>query len=163
MKSIVVVPLFLFASMALAGPKVAAPTPVGYPEGYRGWTHLKSMAITSAKHPLFEAFGGLHHVYVNKEGLESAKSNKPYPNGSVLVFDLLTADEKDGALTEGARKFIGVMVKNDKLYATTGGWGFEAFKGDSKTERVVKDATTQCFNCHTAQQASDYTFAKYRQ
>ena len=65
-------------------------------------------------------------------------------------------------MTEGDRKFIGVMVKDAKAYVATAGWGFEAFKGDSRAERVVTGAPTQCFACHNAQKPKDYVFSDYR-
>ncbi len=34
---------------------------VSYPEGYRQWTHVKSMVIQTG-HPLFDSFGGTHHI-----------------------------------------------------------------------------------------------------
>ena len=40
------------------------------------------------------------------------------------------------------------MRKDRAKYKVTGGWGFEGFKGDSRTERMVTDAKTQCFGCH---------------
>jgi cytochrome c553 len=47
--------------------------------------------------------------------------------------------------------------------ADPGGWGFEGFKGDSKTERAVgKNAAAACYQCHTAQKNSDYVFSAFR-
>ena len=37
---------------------------VGYPEGYRSWSHVKSMIIQPG-HPLEDPFGGIHHSYKN--------------------------------------------------------------------------------------------------
>ena len=71
-------------------------------------------------------------------------------------------EEADEALGEGGRKFIGVMEYDAKAFAATGGWGFEAFAGDSKTERVVSDGGQSCFDCHTSAEASNYVFASYR-
>jgi hypothetical protein len=140
----------------------AAPPGVRYPEGYRGWLHVKSMVIHDRVHPLFEAFGGIHHVYVNPAGAPAARAGGPYPDGSVLVFDLLEARAEGGAMTEGPRKFIGVMVKDRTAYAATGGWGFQAFKGDTRDQRVVADARSQCFACHQGAQATDHVFSQYR-
>ena len=39
---------------------------VPYPTGYRDWSHIKSMVIEEG-HPLFEAFGGIHHIEVDPE------------------------------------------------------------------------------------------------
>ena len=136
--------------------------PVAYPEGYRDWSHVKSLAITSPTHPLFDPFGGLHHIYANGKALNALKGIAPYSDGATLVFDLFAAEDQEGVLREGPRKFIGVMVKNNKLYPATGGWGFEGFKGDSKTSRMVTDAETQCYTCHAAKESSAYVFSRYR-
>jgi hypothetical protein len=140
----------------------AAPPAVPYPEGYRDWLHVTSMVIHDRAHPLYEAFGGIHHVYVNSVGARAAREGGAYPDGSILVFDLLEARVEGGAMTEGARKFIGVMVKDRAAYAATGGWGFEAFRGDSRDQRVVTDARAQCFACHQGARATDHVFARYR-
>ncbi len=63
---------------------------VPYPDGYRQWTHVKSMVIQKG-HPLYEAFGGIHHIYANEKALRAMQAGKPYPDGAVLVFDLLEA------------------------------------------------------------------------
>ena len=118
-----------------------------YPEGYRNWTHVKSMLIHSKDHPLYDPFGGLHHVYVNDKGEKALKSGGTYPDGSVLVFDLYDVKEDGGAYVTTDRKFIGLMVKDSKKYKDTGGWGWDVFKGNAKTGGNVKDAKTECFNC----------------
>jgi hypothetical protein len=134
---------------------------VPYPEGYRGWAHVKSMVI-QAGHPLFDAFGGIHHVYANdvaRAVLEARGS--AYPDGAVLVFDLLEAPVEGGAVTEGARKVLAVMHKDRARFAATGGWGFEGWKGDTR-ERVVTDAPGQCFTCHMPLKDTDHVFAGWR-
>lgn len=136
---------------------------VPYPTGWRSWTHTKTMAITSDQHPLFSAFGGIHHIYVNSTGLKAAKSGGTYPDGSIIVFDLLEWTESGGAYTEGARKLIGVMHKDSKKFKDTGGWGFEGFKGGDPKERLVNDPVTQCYNCHAAQKDRDFVFSQYRE
>ena len=134
---------------------------VKYPEGYRKWTHIKSMVIQQG-HPLYESFGGIHHVYANKKALKAMKSGEPYPDGAVLIFDLLEAKSYNNAIVEGPRKVLGVMHKDSKRFSKTGGWGFEGFKGDTQ-ERVVTDPKTACFNCHESQKNRDYVFSQYRQ
>jgi len=134
---------------------------VPYPTGYRDWHHVKSMVI-SPGHALHDAFGGIHHLYANNKALKGYAKGK-FPNGSVIVFDLLEANDAGNALVEGKRKVVGVMHKDSKRYAATGGWGFEGFKGDSKTERAVGvNAATACFGCHEPQKNRDYVFSKLR-
>jgi hypothetical protein len=152
----------LAAILAIAPPMHAAdPATVPYPHGYREWTHVKSMAINPG-HALYDAFGGIHHLYANKKALRGYQGGK-FADGSVIAFDLLEAKAADNTVQEGARKVLGVMQKDARKYKDTGGWGFEAFKADSKTERAVgKNASTACFQCHTAQKNNDFVFSSFR-
>lgn len=133
---------------------------VAYPEGYRSWTHTKSMLIHPG-HALADPFQGIHHIYANSKALAGLKSGK-YEDGSTFVFDLLNYVDKDLTITEGERKLIGVMHKDAKTYAATGGWGFEGFGGNKKTERLTKDGGKGCFDCHTSEKSKDYVFSEYR-
>jgi len=90
------------------------------------------------------------------------KSGEPYPDGAMLIFDLLEAKSDNNAIVEGPRKVLGVMHKDSKRFSETGGWGFEGFKGDTR-ERIVTDPKTACFNCHESQKNRDYVFSQYRQ
>ncbi len=83
----------VLTSMALALPAFAADSQVPYPAGYRNWHHVKSMVIEEG-HPLFGAFGGIHHLYANPKAIEGYKSGK-FPDGAVIVFDLLEAKSAD--------------------------------------------------------------------
>lgn len=154
--------LVLATALSMASPLLAAdPAPVPYPEGYRQWTHVKSMTINPG-HALYDAFGGIHHLYANKRAEQGYKSGR-FADGSVIVFDLLEAKAVDNTVQEGARKVLGVMHKDSRKYKDTGGWGFEGFKGDSMTDRAVgMNATAACFQCHTAQKDKDYVFSTFR-
>lgn len=149
------VPIVLMPLLAGAGDDA-----VPYPEGYRDWTHVKSMLIEEG-HPLYAAFGGLHHLYANEQAMAGYRGGR-FDDGAVIVFDLLAAERADNAVTEGARKVVGVMVRDRQKYAATGGWGFEGFAGDTR-ERVVGDnAAEACFACHQPQADSEYVFSRWR-
>lgn len=150
----------LAMALLLPGAAGAGDDAVPYPEGYREWTHVKSMLIEEG-HPLHAAFGGLHHLYANPTALAGYRSGR-FSDGAVIVFDLLAAERADNAVTEGARKVVGVMLKDSQKYAATGGWGFEGFAGDTR-ERVVGDnAAEACFGCHQPQAERDYVFSSWR-
>ena len=106
---------------------------VEYPDGYRQWSHVKSMVLQEG-HPLYETFGGIHHIYANSKALEAMKA---------------------------ARKRVDVMQKDSKKFAKTAGWGYETFKGDTR-ERVVQDVQNACHSCHVGQKESDYVFSTYQ-
>jgi Cytochrome P460 len=149
------------AALAAAVLPAAAQTEVPYPAGYRGWMHVKSMTI-NAGHPLYEAFGGIHHLYANPKAVAGYRSGK-FADGSVIVFDLLDARSADNAVTEGARKVVGVMHRDAKRYAATGGWGYEGFKGDTRERAVTQaGAAKACFGCHEQVKDKAYVFSALR-
>lgn len=133
---------------------------VDFPGGYRDWHHVKSMVIQPG-HPLENPFGGIHHIYANTKAQQGLKTGN-YPDGAVLVFDLLNYSEGGSALQEGSRKLVGVMQRHAKKFKSTGGWGYEGFAGNSKSERLTKDGGKSCFECHQAQEKSQYVFSKAR-
>lgn len=140
----------------------ATPAPeVPYPANYREWTHVKSMIIEPG-HPLHGTFGGIHHLYGNEAAMKGYRTGK-FPDGAVIVFDLLEVVSADHTVTEGKRKVVGVMQRDAGKFAATGGWGFEGFAGDSRTQRVVgANAATACFACHQAKRDDGYVFSTYR-
>ncbi|MCI0508225.1 MAG: cytochrome P460 family protein [Gammaproteobacteria bacterium] len=133
---------------------------VEYPKDYREWTHIKTLTLHEG-HPLENPFKGIHHIYANKKGLAGIKSGK-FKDGSVIVFDLLESVTQDNASAEGKRILVGVMVKNKKRFAQTGGWGFEAWAESSTDKRLTNDGGRSCFECHTSQKDNDYVFSKWR-
>lgn len=155
-------PSYLILSAAiLVATSARADSPVPYPDGYRNWKHVKSMAIQPG-HALYGSFGGIHHLYANQKALAGYKSGT-FPDGSVIIFDLLEAQDADNAITEGKRKVVGVMHKDRRKFTATGGWGFEGFAGDSRTERAVgANAKTACFDCHAPLKETDHVFSKMR-
>jgi hypothetical protein len=156
---IVVTVCMVLAVGVMAYSAEKAKSAVAYPQGYRTWAHVKSMVILQG-HQLYETFGGIHHIYANEKALKALKSGKPYPNGSVFVFDLLETKTENNATTEGPRKVLGVMQKDSKKFAETGGWGYEGFKGDTR-DRIVTDMKN-CFKCHEKQTQTGFVFSQYR-
>lgn len=150
----------LAAALVLGASPLAAQDPIDYPEGYRGWAHVKTLTL-HAGHVLADPFEGIHHVYANPPAVTGTQGGE-FADGSVLVFDLLAAVSEGEATAEGKRKLLAVMVKDRGRYPATGGWGFEAWAGDSRSERLVTDGGASCFDCHTSQAQSDYVFSRWR-
>jgi len=131
-----------------------------YPEGYRNWTHVKTTLSKSG----VASHTGFQHIYANEKALAGYATGK-FADGSVFAFDVLESMEQpNGNLKEGNRKLVDIMIKDSSKYSATGGWGFEEFKGDSKTERVIKTMAVQaCFNCHSSAAKTGFVFSTYRQ
>lgn len=132
---------------------------IDYPDNFRNWVHVKS-ALIDEKHPLFESFGGIHHIYANSQAFEALKENTAYPNGAMFVFDLRASSPYVGGINEGKRRRIDVMQRDQKKFKDTGGWGYGSFSGD--TQNLIKqNANEKCFSCHLAQEKNHYVFSKF--
>ncbi|MCX8089621.1 MAG: cytochrome P460 family protein [Verrucomicrobiae bacterium] len=128
---------------------------------YRRWTHVKTMVIFDPAHPLYNDFGGIHHVYANATALPSTQEQKfPFPDGSQLVFVLYDIKNVDGAYVAADKKLTAVMVKNSARFKDTGGWGFQAW--DAQGRALVNDGGASCFACHRDKASkTDYVFSRF--
>ena len=133
---------------------------VDYPTDYRSWQHVKTMVIQPG-HPLEDPFGGIHHIYANSKAMAGLSSGT-YEGGAVFVFDLLSYVNSDQVIVEADRKRLDVMQYNPDQFSATGGWGYETFVGDSRTERWEQDVVTACYACHIPAKASNYVYSQYR-
>lgn len=143
-------------------PQLAAPDPtVPYPNGYRRWVHVGT-TLVGPQSPFFAGSGGIHHIYANEKAVKGYESGT-FPDGSIVVFDLLDTKEVNGATSEGPRKRIDVMLKDAQRFPSTGGWGFERFLGDGDTDpALTAEQKATCFGCHERRKVQDYVFSKLR-
>ena len=138
--------------------------PVPYPEGYRSWRHVKS-SLVQAEHASFPNRGGIHHFYANSKAVDGYSSGK-FPNGSVIVDEGVFTIEGEGArkgiVQEGERRSLDVMIKDDRLFKDTGGWGFQHFDRSGRTGTLSADGQGKCFACHGSQNDRDSVFSRIR-
>lgn len=133
---------------------------VDYPQGYRSWSHVKSMIIQPG-HPLENPFGGIHHIYANANAMQGLSSGE-YEQGAVFVFDLLNYHEEGKVIVEKDRIRLDVMQYDSAKFADTGNWGYETFVGDSTKQRMEQDVVSACYTCHISAKKSGYVYSKYR-
>jgi hypothetical protein len=69
-------------------------TPVSYPDGFRSWTHVKSL-IVGPDHESFVKRGGIHHYYANDEAVAGYRTGV-FPEGSILVDEAVVTKEGEG-------------------------------------------------------------------
>jgi hypothetical protein len=133
---------------------------VPYPENFRSWSHVKS-GVIGPQHEQFASLGGIHHVYANEAAMAGYRTRQ-FPEKSVIVFEWLEWREKDGAFQEGPRRQVDVMMKDTQRYASTGGWGFQRFVKDSRTDLASSPSPQQCFACHDKLKQDGLVLSKYR-
>ena len=131
---------------------------IPYPEGYRNWTHVKTH-IVRPHNPAFKIVGGFNHVYANKEAMVGYRTGR-FPNGSVIVSDVIHANEDSLSTKEGERMHIDVMMRDSLKYNDFAGWRFETFDKSAASRMLTLTTRTACTNCH--KKTADMVFSDYR-
>lgn len=143
---------------ALAATALAADGEIPFPSGYRIWYHHHSTVNLEGHVP--EGNVGIQHVYANELAVEGLKSGK-FRDGAIFVVDRFKYETGENkTITQGARKVVAVMLRDEARFKETGGWGFEAFKGGDPGARVVKDGGKACFSCHIPHADNNFLFTR---
>jgi len=133
-----------------------------FPAGYRQWVHVKS-ALIGPQFPMFATEGGIHHIYANDKAMQGLR-NGQFPDGSILVYDLLETTENGGITSEGQRRRVDVMRKDSKAYSASGGWWFGRFVGsDQQNDVLTAEHRAGCFSCHQKRQEKGFVFSAFRE
>jgi hypothetical protein len=131
------------------------------PEDFRNWAHVKSVLV-GPQSAAFATEGGIHHIYANNKALEGYKTGR-FPDGSVIVYDLLETKEIAGNTIEGPTRRVDVMVKQSELYRTTGGWKYMSFPGGNPiVEKSMAERQAACAACHVNRKDHDFVFSEFR-
>jgi hypothetical protein len=132
-----------------------------FPKDFRKWAHVKSVLV-GPQSPAFGTEGGIHHIYANEKALDGYNTGK-FPDGSVIVYDLLETREISGATVEGPTRRVDVMLKQSELYRTTGGWEFMSFPGGNPAVgQLTAERQARCAACHANRKDHDSVFSEFR-
>jgi len=135
--------------------------PNQFPKEFRKWAHVKSVLVGSQS-IAFVTEGGIHHIYANEKALEGYETGR-FPDGSVIVYDLLETKEIAGNTVEGATRRVDVMVKDTERYRTTGGWQFMSFPGGNQAGgKLTVERHATCIGCHAKRKDHDFVFSEFR-
>lgn len=150
--------LFALAVVSLSFSALYATETVQYPDNFRRWVHVGTGVIMSGG-PIPESEQGMHHVFANPEAVDGYPSGD-YADGSIIVYELREAQQKNGVIFEGDRRRVDVMIKDSKLYPSTGGWRFERFWANDQTQDAIHDSGASCFACHTQAKTHGFVFSQ---
>jgi hypothetical protein len=152
------------ATMTQESPPGASLPAAPFPTDYRSWRVVRSIVV-GPEHGSFATRGGIHHYYANEKAIEGYRTGV-FADGSVIVDEGVSTKEGEGQgkgiLFETERRSIDVMVKDQRLYKDSGGWGFDHFDGQATTSQATVARRTQCFECHTKRKDRDYVFTTIR-
>lgn len=146
------------------------------PEGWREWIHVATTATPNGLNNGQAAFPGMHNTYIDPAAYAEWKSTGTFPNGTVLVkelVDFLEPDHPDESSDQLAgRGFyprqpigVGIAVKDTERFAQEpGGWAYFSVPatGGVIAASGALQATESCNACHEASAAdTDFVFLEY--
>lgn len=155
--------LLLVAAVAAGGFSLLAQLDAvaPFPKQFRKWAHVKSVLV-GPQSAAFATEGGIHHIYANEKALDGYETGK-FPDGSVIVYDLLETKEVAGNTIEGPTRRVDVMVKQGKLYSATSGWRYMSFPGGNPADgKLTVERQAACAACHARRNDHDSVFSEFR-
>lgn len=140
---------------------------ISLPPDFREWAYLGTWSIASD-----DESGGaadFHNVYTQPETIEAYRRTGAFPDGAVLVKELIEANSGD--LTTGrvswAREVTGwfIMIKDRKgRFPDNGlwgdGWGWALFQADDPAKTVTEDYKADCIPCHVPATQDDWVYVR---
>lgn len=149
-----------FSLAALTCSALCASEPVQYPRNFRNWI-LAGTGVIMPGGPIPESEHGIHRIFANQKAADGYASGD-FADGSIIVYELRHAQEKSGMIFEGERRRVDVMIKDSRLYKSTGGWRFERFWGNDETQDALNGSGTACFQCHSKADTHGLVFSQMR-
>jgi len=141
---------------------------------WREWVFVGSPLTPNALNDGHANFPEYHNVYIEPGSYEIYEKTNAFPEGTIMFKELqLTKkpeENPDGSRTEasgrgyfpGAFNGADVTVKDSKLFAASGGWGFfdfDHFEPKAPTAKVR--AQEECAYCHIAGAKKDQVWTQF--
>jgi Cytochrome P460 len=146
-----------------SGPAYTSDGQLRLPEHYREWVYLTSgfdMSYSPAAqmgHHMFD------NVFVNPEAYKAFVETGTWPDKTVMVLEVRSAEGKGSINQSGNYQSTDVMglevhVKDEARFP--GKWAFFGGFDESKTAKMTP-FTANCYSCHTEHAAVDTTFVQF--
>jgi len=145
-----------FKPQAFTNAKVPiAPNGVKFISGFKNWQVISTTSRFD-NHTMRVIYGN----NITVKAIKSGQIN-PLPNGAAIVKAVWNSiEERNGEVNPGAFNNIQMMIKDDKRFPDSKGWGFAKFTGTELTPfggTAVFNAA--CFNCHKIADKTGFVFS----
>ena len=145
------------------GPQYSNDGRLSRPQSYREWVFLSSGLgmtygpLASAADPRFD------NVFVNPAAYKSFLDTGRWPDKTVLVLEVRSAQSK-GSINRGGHfqgEVVGIEthVKDEKRFPRK--WAFFGFREGERTSEAPAAENSSCYSCHEPNGAVDTTFVQF--
>ena len=98
----------------------------------------------------------------NADAIKAVAENRtnPWPNGAAFAkVAWFARDDGNGSVRPGAFFQVEFMIRDDKKYARTKGWGWARWRGRELTPYGKNEGfSSECVGCHMPLRHSDYVY-----
>ncbi|MDD1749456.1 MAG: cytochrome P460 family protein [Methanothrix sp.] len=156
------------AAKAEAGPRFDEQGNLVRPEEYRAWMFVGSEVTPNDLNNGHADFPEFHIVYINPSSFGEYKKTGKFPDGTVMVKELVSVGAKQAPSGNGY--FMGnyqglaASVKDSKRFPKEpGNWAYFNFteEGGKLAKTAKAQPTASCNACHQASAADDWVFTQY--
>ena len=137
------------------------------PEGYREWVYVGTPLTPNDMNGGEAPFPEFHSVYINRRAWDAYKKSGTFPDGTVMIKELVSVGSKTASSGEGyfMGEFIGLeaAVKDSKRYPKEPGyWAYFSFGHSYPLAEATKpQKVANCAACHRERAADDFVFTQY--
>ena len=137
------------------------------PTGYRKWTYVGTPLTPNDMNDGKAPFPDFHNVYVNPDAFNHYEETGEFPNGTVLVKELVSVGDKEATSGNGyfMSEFIGleVSVKDKTRFSDEpGNWAYFSFGHKYPLKKKAKaQPASSCNECHDGNAGDDWVFTQY--
>lgn len=137
------------------------------PTGYRKWTYVGTPLTPNDMNDGTAPFPEFHNVYMNPVAFDHYEQTGEFPNGTILVKELVSVGSKEA--TSGQGYFMGdftgleVSLKDESRFKDEpGNWAYFSFGHRYPLKANAKiQPSASCNDCHAGDADEDYVFTQY--
>ena len=134
------------------------------PTGYRQWVYVGTPLTPNDMNNGSAAFPEFHPVYINRMAFKHYKKTGMFPDGTVLVKELVSVGSKEASSGQGyfMGEFSGleVTIKDKTRFKDEpGNWAYFSFGHKYPLKKMATaQATASCNACHEGEAGDDWVF-----
>ncbi|MBL4635135.1 MAG: cytochrome P460 family protein [Kofleriaceae bacterium] len=148
---------------------ITADKTLNRPTGYREWVYVGMPVTPNELNNGKAAFPEMHSVYINPEAYRDYQRSGKFPDGTILVKELLSVGATSASSGNGY--FMGDFVGLEATIKSTehfpdepGNWAYYSFtnkNGGALTSTAKPFPTASCNACHDASADDDFVFTQH--
>lgn len=137
------------------------------PTGYRKWPHVGTPLTPHDMNDGKAVFPEFHNVYIDPVAFDVYEKTGKFPNGTVLVKELVSVGSKQASSGKGyfMGEFIGLeisMKDKARFKDEAGNWAFFSFGHEYPLAATAKpQPAANCSACHGTLADEDFVFTQY--